>query len=146
MQISKLSKCCKIWGFHGSDYEDVTLCGSCKNWHFGKTTPSIIRVKRICQLGTTLQVTSNWKTASVASTANTVPSLLILFILMMEAIRSSKMSVFTRATWYHIPEDDILSQCYPSVSQSPAILEAQIKCQSKENMFVCVCVWGGDYY
>jgi hypothetical protein len=27
---------------------------------------------------------------------------------MMEAIRSSKTSVFTRATWRHIPEDGIL--------------------------------------
>jgi hypothetical protein len=40
-------------------------------------------------------------------TANVVPSLLSLFSLMMEAIRSCKTSVLTRATWHHIPEDDI---------------------------------------
>jgi hypothetical protein len=40
-------------------------------------------------------------------TAN-VPSSLILVTLMMEAIRSSETSVLTRATWRHIPDDDLL--------------------------------------
>jgi hypothetical protein len=37
-----------------------------------------------------------------------VPSSLILFTLMMEAIRSSEMSVPTRATHHHNPGDGIL--------------------------------------
>jgi hypothetical protein len=41
-------------------------------------------------------------------TANAVPSLPILFTLMMEAIRSSKTSVPTRATQRNIPKDGIV--------------------------------------
>jgi hypothetical protein len=39
---SKLILECKIWGFHGGDYEDchllgVTPCSSCRNWRFAGT-------------------------------------------------------------------------------------------------------------
>jgi hypothetical protein len=40
--------------------------------------------------------------------ANFVPSSQIIFTLKMEAIQSSGTSVLTRATRFHIPEDDIL--------------------------------------
>jgi hypothetical protein len=43
-------------------------------------------------------------------TAIVLPSLMILFTLIMEAIRSSETSALARATWRHIPEDDILKE------------------------------------
>jgi hypothetical protein len=66
-----------------------------------KRIASIIRVKRISELGTTLAA------IQLIVTANVVLSSLVLFILMMEAIRSSKTSD-TRVTRCHMTEDDIL--------------------------------------
>jgi hypothetical protein len=63
---------------------------------------SIIKVKEISELGTTLAVTS------LLVTANVVPSSLISFTLMMEAMSSSETLVFTRVTRRKIPEDGIL--------------------------------------
>jgi hypothetical protein len=62
---------------------------------------SIIRIKRISKLETTLAITSNLL-------LRIVPSLLILFIMIMDAILSSETSVLARVTWPHIPEDGIL--------------------------------------
>jgi hypothetical protein len=59
----------------------------------GEHVSTIIRVERIGKLGN--------------FTANVLPSVLI-FPLMMEAMRSSETPVLTRVTWHHIPEDDIL--------------------------------------
>jgi hypothetical protein len=58
---------------------------------------SIIRVKRIGEIGTLLLIA-----------ANAVPSSPILFTLMTEATSSSETLAFTRATRRHIPEDGIL--------------------------------------
>jgi hypothetical protein len=56
---------------------------------------SIIRMKRVSDLGKTLAVV----------TANVFPSSPILVTLMMEELRSSETSVLTRVIRRHIPED-----------------------------------------
>jgi hypothetical protein len=73
---------------------------------------SIIKVTRIVELGTTLTVASNRKlflrsVLLLLVTAN-VSSSLIIFTMMIEAIRCSETSAHTKATRRHIPGDDIL--------------------------------------
>jgi hypothetical protein len=66
---------------------------------------SIIMVTRIGELGTTLAVSSNRSTLLV--TAKLVLSSPIIVTLMMDAMRSSEMSVLTRALRRNIPEEVI---------------------------------------
>jgi hypothetical protein len=71
---------------------------------------SIFKLKRISEQGTTLAVANNCSTLQLillivlqfVVTSDDVPSLPILFTLMMEAIRSSAMYVLTRATLLEI--------------------------------------------
>jgi hypothetical protein len=62
-------------------------------------------VSGIVELGATLAVTSNRRTLL---TVNVVPSSPILISLIIEALRSSKTPVLTRATRRITPEDGIL--------------------------------------
>jgi hypothetical protein len=57
-----------------------------------------------------------WDVASCRSCVNRPAhagsSLVDFSIMKLEAIRSSEMSVHTRPTWHHIPEDDILHRTW----------------------------------
>jgi hypothetical protein len=70
---------------------------------------SIIRVRRIGELGTTLAVTSNRRSVRrLLVTASVVPTSPILVTPMMEAQSSSETSILTRSTRHNIPVDGIL--------------------------------------
>jgi hypothetical protein len=83
---------------------------------------SIIRVTRIYELGTTLEVTSNFLRSMrpLLVTANVVPNSPILATLLMEASVSSETSVLTRATRRNIQEDSILRN--PSNATKPVVI------------------------
>jgi hypothetical protein len=86
---------------------------------------SIIRVARMCELGPTLAVTSNWRmlgrnTAKNRRNRNNVTrnqqrmhttkkNIVFHVTVIMEARRSTETSVLTRATRGNIPEDGIFT-------------------------------------
>jgi hypothetical protein len=105
-------KLCKIYSFHGGDYDEYPSSGMwCRAALVGTDVSedrivSSITVTRIDELGTTLAVTNN--VLRLLVTASLVTSSPILVTLMMEAICSSETEVLTRATRRHIPEGGIL--------------------------------------
>jgi hypothetical protein len=79
----------------------------------GERSASIIRVTRIIELGTTLEVTSNRVRCKgilvrLLVTDNVAPRSPILAALLMGAIRSAETLVLTVATGRNILEDGIL--------------------------------------
>jgi hypothetical protein len=70
-----------------------------------ESTTSIVRVIRICELRTTLAVTSN-DVLRLLVTANVVPSSPIHITLMTNAIYSYETSLLTRTTRRNSPEDN----------------------------------------
>jgi hypothetical protein len=91
---------CKIWGFHGGDYEEWRLLGRYAVWLLLKSTfrrnlaPPSSRCARYV--------------SRLLVTANVVPSSPILVTLVMVALSSSETSVLTIATRRNIPKDAIL--------------------------------------
>jgi hypothetical protein len=80
---------CKVWSFHGGNYEECRFLGCDVVWLLKQTMPQVL------------------------VTANVLHRSLILFAL-MEAIRSSETSGITRGTRNHILEEDNLRRRFCS--------------------------------
>jgi hypothetical protein len=98
---------CKIWDFHGRvQYEECRLRGYDDVWLLSNRR--FVETFRLNHQAKKDQRNVSLRTVLQSPvTANDVPSWLILFTPIMEAIRSSETSALTRATC-HIPEDCIL--------------------------------------
>jgi hypothetical protein len=100
----------------------VRLVGNVKNAVFGmlrrvaldrtdvseERIASIIIITRIDEIGTTYILFLR-SILQLLLSVNVVPISLIIFNLMIEAIRSSQTSILTTVTRFNVPEDDILN-------------------------------------
>jgi hypothetical protein len=84
---------------------------------FQECITSIIRVKRISELGIMLAVTSNWSMLQLLFTAYVVPNWLILFTLIMEPMHSSKTGSYKSHMALH-PRRQYFTQSLPWKPQS----------------------------
>jgi hypothetical protein len=81
---------CRIWGFHGGDYEEFRLLGCGAMWVYYKPT--------FRRMSTPFSGEKKYRSEE---TCNAVPK-------KVEATRSSETSVYNKSTRHHIPEDFIL--------------------------------------
>jgi hypothetical protein len=74
-------------------------------------------------------------------TANVVPSLPILVILMMEELRSSETFVLTRSTRRNIPEEGILRSLESPLLLMSDALQHRVQRRTKELQDRCSSTW-----
>jgi hypothetical protein len=94
---------------------NVTPFGSCKNWRFGETRVSFIRVTRVGELGTTLAVTSNRRTHR-ASTK------LVCKNLECSESKGTKITRFSRIFLYGLNFSNLFCLCGDSCEIPVSIL------------------------
>jgi hypothetical protein len=113
---------CKIWGFHRSNYEECRLLGyknpirtSQETHYVSGTEPRQLMLCKFWDIQgddyeefRLVGCYALWHVVLLLVTANFVPISPSFVALMMDAIRSTKTSVLTRATRRYIPEDGIL--------------------------------------